>query len=55
MLSIEHSASGQALKRIGILKVAETTELNTTSILLAASIELRVKGARDLMHLKATP
>ena len=27
--------------------------VNTTSILLAAGIEVRVKGARDLMHLKS--
>ncbi|MGI4831357.1 MAG: phospholipase D-like domain-containing protein [Janthinobacterium lividum] len=26
---------------------------NTTAILLAAGIEVRVKGARDLMHLKS--
>ncbi len=27
--------------------------VNTTSILLAAGVEVRVKGARDLMHLKS--
>ena len=28
-------------------------DVTTTSILLAAGIEVRVKGARDLMHLKS--
>lgn len=27
--------------------------VNTTSILLAAGVEVRVKGAKDLMHLKS--
>ncbi len=33
--------------------MAEATALSTTTILLAAGIEVRVKGARDLMHLKS--
>ena len=32
---------------------AQRENVTTTSILLAAGIEVRVKGARDLMHLKS--
>lgn len=32
---------------------AERSDLNTTAILAAAGIEVRIKGQKDLMHLKA--
>lgn len=39
--------------RAQFLQEVRSKGVNTTSILLMAGVEVRVKGARDLMHLKS--